>query len=207
VVNAYLPPTKQEHAHPDNLEAFGRFRRRWGQVATANAWTPRFFDGTDLYGLDLCVGMLGRLSERWPDLGLVLAVPLGRGNRYVAELQARVKKMGLGERVLWLLDGGAYHPIIRESDIFLRPTNTDGFSISIVEAFEYGIPVVASDAVERPAGCLQFRSRDLPDFSDKVDEVLNNRAYWIEHSRSSRERDHFSEIQDIYSRSWHENEQ
>lgn len=198
VINAFLPPTDQEHAHPDNAKAVARFRSQYGLLATANAWAPRFFDGADLYGLDLCVGMLAELRDRWPELGLVLAVPQGRGNEYVAHLQAQIESMGLTERVLWLFDSGAYHPILRECDIFLRPTNTDGFATSIVEAFEYGIPVVASDAVERPEGCLQFRSRDLSDLCGKVDEVLGNRSYWMERSRKSREPDHYSEILQTY---------
>lgn len=200
VVNAFLPPTDQEHAHPDNLEALAGFRSRYDYLATANAWAPRFFGGTDLYGLDLCVGMLERLRDRWPKLGLVLAVPQGRGNEYILQLQERVAGMGLTERVLWLFESGAYHPILRECDIFLRPTNTDGFAISVVEAFEFGIPVVASDAVERPEGCLQFRSRNLSDLCDKVDEVLGNRSYWKERSLESKEQDHYSEILKVYRR-------
>lgn len=200
VINAFLPPTDREHAHPDNAKAVARFRSRHGLLATANAWAPRFFDDADLYGLDLCVGMLRQLCDRWPELALVLAVPKGRGNEYVAQLQAKIEGMDLTERVLWLFDSGAYHPILRECDIFLRPTNTDGFAISIVEAFEYGVPVVASDAVQRPGGCLQFRSRDLSDFCDKVDEVLGNRIYWMERSRKSKEPDHYSEILQSYRR-------
>ncbi len=200
VINAYMPALGAEEAHAKNLALFSEFRKRIGLIATANAWAPRFFDGMDLYGLDLCIEMLDGLRDRWPELGLVLVVPEGRGNAYVQQLQTRVSELGLSERVLWLLESGAYHPILRECDIFLRPTNTDGFAVSIAEAFGFGLPVVASDAVLRPEGCLQFRSRDLSDFQERVNEVLGDRPTWIERSKMSVEPDHAAEVLGIYRR-------
>ena len=40
--------------------------------------------------------------------------------------------------------------MLRLTDVLLKPTNTDGDAISVREALYLGVPVVASDVVERP---------------------------------------------------------
>ena len=109
-------------------------------------------------------------------MGLVLAVPQAKDNDYVHELMQRIEDLDLGDRVVWLFEPGAYHPIFAQCDLFLRPTNTDGFAISVVEAFEYDLPVVASNVVRRPEGCVRFENRELYDFAHEVTESLAARC-------------------------------
>jgi len=63
-------------------------------------------------------------------------------------------------------------PVISRSDLFLRPTTTDGDAVSVREALELGVPVVASDAVPRPDAVVLYRAGDLADFVAKVREAL-----------------------------------
>ena len=200
VINAYLRPGDDEAAAPPNVEAFEAFRARYALLATANAWALNFLDGEDLYGIDMCLEMLGRLGRDIPELALVFAVPLGRGTAYLAEMQQRTRQLGIEDRVLWLLEPGAYHPILRRCDLFLRPTNDDGFCISIAEACEYGVPVVASDVVIRPKGCLLFRTRDQDGFTEGVREALADLPAWGAKSQAGKEPDHFEEIMSVYRR-------
>ena len=51
-------------------------------------------------------------------------------------------------------------PALARSSVLLRPTNTDGDAVSVREALWLGVPVIASDVVERPAGTELFRTRD-----------------------------------------------
>ena len=198
VINAYLSPSGEEAANPDNAEEMRAFRRRFDIVATANAGVLRFFEGEDLYGIDMCLEMIARIRKDHSALGLVLALPGAEGSEYLATLQARAKELGVSNRILWLLRPGAYHPILQECDMFLRPTNTEGFSISVAESFEFGLPVVASDAVPRPAGCLVFRNRDVDDFVAKVGQAIRETAMWSKRSRAAREPDHFQKLLRVY---------
>jgi glycosyltransferase involved in cell wall biosynthesis len=63
--------------------------------------------------------------------------------------------------------------VMSESDVFLRPTNTDGDAVSIREALYLGTPVVTSDAVPRPEPCVLFANRDMKDFEKKVRQTLS----------------------------------
>ena len=67
-----------------------------------------------------------------------------------------------------------FYPILLRSDIFVRPTNTDGFGVSIAEAIYFKVPAVASDVCQRPEGTILFRSRDIDDLTLKVKDVLDN---------------------------------
>ncbi|MEW6249602.1 MAG: glycosyltransferase family 4 protein [Planctomycetota bacterium] len=200
VINAYLPPTGDEEAHPASAAAFAEFRARFRWVLTANASIVKFHAGEDLYGADLCLELLAELVASHPDAGLALAISHGGGSAYVTALQARARELGVAERILWMFEPGAYHPLLRHCDLFLRPTNTDGFSVSVAEAFEFGVPVVASDAVPRPCGCALFRNRDAADFLRAVRAVLDDLPAWRAKSQAAREPDHFPRILELYER-------
>ncbi len=50
----------------------------------------------------------------------------------------------------------------------MRPTLSDGASVSIQEALFFVISVVASDVCERPNQVILFKSRNVLDFTEKV---------------------------------------
>ena len=198
VVCSYLRPEDDETAHPKNVAAFAPFRERFRYLASASAWALRFFRGEDMYGIDLCVEMLHKLKDSHPDLGLVLVIPQAKGTPYLQALQRRADGLGVGDRILWLLEPGAYHPLQRRCDLFLRPTNTDGFGVTVAEAMEFGVPTIASDAVQRPPGCVLFRNRDAADLACKVSDALENLSALTEQARRMREPDHFDEVLAVY---------
>jgi glycosyltransferase involved in cell wall biosynthesis len=85
-------------------------------------------------------------------------------------------------------------------DLFVRPTNTDGDSVSIREALHLGLPVVASDAVSRPEVCSIFATRDMDDFERAVRHVLD---HLDKHKRAIEDfnlPDNAQPILDIYNR-------
>jgi glycosyltransferase involved in cell wall biosynthesis len=50
--------------------------------------------------------------------------------------------------------GAELAPAFHRGAVYLRTTRTDGDAVSIREALDAGVPVVASDVVKRPAGVL-----------------------------------------------------
>ncbi len=59
-------------------------------------------------------------------------------------------------------------PVFLSSQLFLRPTNTDGAAVSVKEALWAGIPVIASDCTVRPAEVKLFKNRSEDDLYDKI---------------------------------------
>jgi glycogen(starch) synthase len=122
------------------------------------------------YGFDLLLEAVDRLRLRHPKLGCLV---LGGGDG-VDEARREIAARGLGDAVF--LAGDVVHTLclalVARSDLFVRPTRTDGDAASVREALDLGTPVVASDAAERPGGTVLFPSGNAGALSEKVDVVL-----------------------------------
>lgn len=56
-------------------------------------------------------------------------------------------------------------------DFFIRPNRSDGFGVSILEALNSRIPVIASDTCIRPEGCITFVSGDYASFTQQINLI------------------------------------
>lgn len=124
-----------------------------------------------LYGIDMMIELVRRLRPEHPDIGLVLCV--GGGPPDQVREAVETSKRCIGDHLLMVgepLDDVTR--LFRSSQLFVRPTNTDGDAVSIREALHVGVPVVASDAVSRPEPCILFRSRDMDDFEKQMRAAL-----------------------------------
>jgi glycosyltransferase involved in cell wall biosynthesis len=127
-------------------------------------------DGVDLYGLDMLVDLAARLLPDHPDLGVVVCFwDYGATDaKALGELRRRADALGVADRVLFNTASGAFVPVLAAADVFVRPTHTDGDASSLREALYLGVPAVASDVVERPAGTHVFATRDLAGLEAQV---------------------------------------
>jgi glycosyltransferase involved in cell wall biosynthesis len=65
--------------------------------------------------------------------------------------------------------------LMSASDVFIRPTLEDGDSISVREALELKVPVVASRVGTRPPGAILFHPGDVEDLLSKLECALAQR--------------------------------
>jgi len=97
-------------------------------------------------GLDVTIKAFAALARERDDLFLVLAGPDGgmqpQAERWVAEA-------GLGDRALFtgMVSGEAKRAVLAGSDIFLLPSQSENFGLSVIEAAAAALPVVISDRV------------------------------------------------------------
>ena len=165
------PPSAADAALPAELEAF------LAAHSPRLLWvgSSELMGGRDLYGLDQTLTMLERLREHFPGLGCVLWFSSNRAEAHWKALWQRCVERGL-DRMLFVQNAGLpeIFPLFRRCDVFLRPTITDGDSVSVREALALGTPVVASDVAPRPSMCVTFRVSDANDFLSKVEAVLGD---------------------------------
>ena len=120
-------------------------------------------------GLPIVIAALPRLVERFPGLRAVfIGWQVGPKTRpLIAAHNLRQHATCVGEipheRCLGLL---------QEADAVVRSTFADGDAITVREALDLGVPVVASDTDFRPAGVVLFRKGDAADLLEKLTEVL-----------------------------------
>ena len=63
------------------------------------------------------------------------------------------------------------------ADCFIRYTSTDGDSLSIHEALEQGIPVIATDVVSRPSNVYLIHRGDNKELKKAIDFISSNFQY------------------------------
>jgi asparagine synthase (glutamine-hydrolysing) len=101
-------------------------------------------DATERYkGVDLVIKTLGRLLIRYPEIKYVIA---GKGDD-LPRLHALAREAGVADRV----DFRGYVPdeelpaLYNEADVFVMPSQNEGFGIVFLEALACGVPVIAGN--------------------------------------------------------------
>lgn len=172
MIPAFIPVLPDRIQEPPDY--IRNFHDTHDPVISSVGWVGQTYQGADIYGLDMLIELVERLRGDYPRLGLVMSVNGGKPEaveQFVEECRRRV-----GSSMLLITESlEDISAIFRDSDLFVRPTNTDGDAVSIREALFLGTPVVASDAVPRPEPCVLFKSRDMDDFGVKVREALDCR--------------------------------
>ncbi|MBL1215454.1 MAG: glycosyltransferase [Ignavibacteriae bacterium] len=173
-IPAFIPPTEDELKKENLPKEILRFRSRFNRVIASNAAKLKFYKGEDLYGFDLSIELMKLLKKNNNefDVGLILVVPDTANINYFNSLINLVDKYSLNDNILFITYNISFSALIAISDLFVRPTNTDGDALSIRESLYLNIPVVASNAVSRPDGCILFENRSLNDYYNIVNKTL-----------------------------------
>lgn len=119
--------------------------------------------GEDLYGIQWSIeSFLETFGESF-DVGFVVIV--GSGNREKLE---SIRNICDKRSNILLLEGGydLCDFLAEGGFILLRTTTTDGDSLSVREAIELGVPVIASDVVSRPVGAKLYKLHSRTSFED-----------------------------------------
>lgn len=170
IEGAFLPPDQRNEKHilmtyPKNLEDF---LQSHGPIILANAFQLSHVNGQDLYGIDLCIETFEALHKKHPHVGFVVALAQIGDHAYFERLNGVLRAKNLHRHWYVLTGNRELWPLFKRADVFVRPTLSDGASVSIQEALFFGVPVVASDVCERPEQVIRFKNRDGFDFTEKV---------------------------------------
>jgi glycosyltransferase involved in cell wall biosynthesis len=126
------------------------------------------------YDLALQIRALEVLRQQLPGAGLVV---VGSGS---LESELRHHISSSPERDHVLLCGDVPHPLtvrlIAASDVFLRTTLYDGDSVSVREALQLGVPVIATDNGMRPVGVHLIPRSDPEALRQAITTALSERS-------------------------------
>lgn len=178
-IPSYINPIEEKQDIEGIPKHIKEFIKESNFLISANGCV-RFHNNEDLYGFDMLLDLLDRLNRNNIDASLIVNVLVvdeqnHQEREYYNYLKNRIVGLNLSEKViLFEVNNMEFYPILKESKLFVRPTNTDGFGVSIAEAIYYNIPAVASNVCDRAKGTILFRSRDSEDLYCKVKDVIDN---------------------------------
>lgn len=205
VIPAFIPPRPIQSDYDGIPNYIWEFIEKHSPIITANAFKISFHKDEDLYGIDMCIKLCADLQPDFPNLGFVFCLPDIGDEQYFEKMKLELNQRGLNEHFLFVNETIEYYPILSRSDLFIRPTNTDGDAISIREALSLGIPVICSDIVSRPEVTIRFKTRNSTDLFKKSQHFLLSQLTQQKSARTNLDNnqsqvDNLQKILDVYAK-------
>lgn len=175
IQNAFIPPPEEDEEKiwgTYSIPAIHLFVESKKPLVIANAFQIVFYQGVDLYGLDMCVELISRLKNKYPNIGLIFALAEVNDKNYFEKITNEIEMKGLRDNIHFLTGQKELWPLFKKADLMVRPTYNDGYGISIAEALYFGCPAVASDVCVRPEKTILFTNRNIDDLEEKAMAVL-----------------------------------
>ena len=199
VITAFLPPATKQRDIDEIPQEIWNFINNHRPVISANASRISFYNNQDRYGIDLCIDLCNKLQDTYAQIGFIFCLSDIGDHNYFNKIRQTIAERGIADNFLFVTRSCQFYPILMKSDVFVRPTNTDGDAVSVREALYFKIPTVASDVVPRPEGVILFKNRDINDFTLKVEEVLEDYTWHKKRLEAVKvEEDNFQEIIGLY---------
>jgi glycosyltransferase involved in cell wall biosynthesis len=176
---AFVPFVEPDITEYENIireypEDYFGFIETHRPIVAAVAFSLSEDPNLDIYGIGLTIEALRLLKPKYKNIGLVLALSTQTNNVLDSYLE-KASKQGVLDSIYVLKTDLDFWPALLNCDVFLRPTLTDGDSVSVREAIFLGVPVLASDCVERPPGTYTFRTGDLHSFVEVINGLISSR--------------------------------
>lgn len=177
VQHAFLPPIiENEPPLPSMVSNWLTNAKNLKRIIIcANASRLDFNNNQDLYGLDMCIEAVKHLVEKRIPVSFVFTVSsLENGIEYFNKNLQMISDLKLQDHFMLISEKLSFVRLIEKADIVIRPTNTDGDALTVREAIYLKKQTIASDVVERPAGTILFKTRDITDMEMKLENAIKN---------------------------------
>lgn len=174
IIDAFLPPIYKESIYKEFIAQYGEILENRNYVISMVGWFS-YYGREDLYGFDIALQALHKFKKEVDESVLLLASINGvRSEKLHQEIKNYIEKKNLNNNVIFIYDNlPQIWPIYIISNVFIRPTFSDGSALSVKEAMWFETPVIASDCVPRPKGVILFKNRSSGDLFKKLMQVYN----------------------------------
>lgn len=198
------PFMEEIHLIPNPLDlVIYPFRRRT-KPEPMLVWLRAFHH---IYNPRLAVQVAGVLSDRYPDLQLVMIGP-DKNDGSLQAVQQEIVRRGLGTRVE-IVPGIPKNEVpqrLAEGDIFLNTSSVDNTPVSVIEAMAAGLCIVSTDVggmpylLEAEVNALLVPPDDAPAMAEAVARFLEQPELAEKCSLAARERAGAFDWSEVYPR-------
>lgn len=130
-----------------------------------------------LKGQDRLIDIWGRISYKYSDWTLVL---VGDGN-YKQRLKEKIKELNIENSITFTGVQNNISHLLAESAIFVFASRSESFGMSIVEAFDQGLPVICYDCENGPRDLVfsyyngfLIKENDIESFAKKLSLLIED---------------------------------
>ena len=120
-----------------------------------------------------------KIAKKHKDWKLVFA-----GNGEVEQGRVLAKNLGISSQTVWLgwVNGKDKERAFHEASVFCLPSYAEGFPMSVLDAWSYGLPVITTpvggipDVAVDGENMLLFNSGDINALADCIERMINDNA-------------------------------
>lgn len=125
-------------------------------------------------GLDLLASAFARVCEQFPQTHLIIAGPDNIG--FLSTAQNYFQRMGCSQAITFtgMLTGSLKHSALAAADIFVAPSYSEGFSISVLEGMISGLPCVITTGCNFPEAAMVEAAYVVEPDAERIAEALIN---------------------------------
>lgn len=169
IIPAYLPEKKDNRITNNLINSVIKYNAIFCNVLVMGNWL-------ELYGFDIFIYAVKKLIDNGVNIKAYILIYIYSEPdlTYQKKIESLIENLNLKNNVILIPEVNDINSIYSGIDLFVRPTHTDGDSMSVREALSFGIPVIASDVCERPNGVVLFKNKDPDDLAQKLQYVLDN---------------------------------
>ncbi len=175
IESAFLPPDicQRDQVMKQYPQSLLHFLHTHSPSISMNAYQWALWKDQDLYGFDLALESIRMLRADYPTIGLVILVSTIGDYAHYEKIIRNIDESELSSHIYVLQGNYQLWPLFFHTDLFIRPTRSDGASVSVQEALFCNIPVVATDVCWRPAGVITCAA-DSGDLCRAISALLSN---------------------------------
>lgn len=159
-INCKLLPSIFEEGFSSESDSLPIFESRdQHRYLLVYASDRNYRDGHEVYGIEFVLQNI----EKFPSNDKVVVLDVsGQYENKVAPFL---------DRIIYINQGVDFITLLKQIDIYLRPTYMDGASVAVQEALIMNVPVLASDVIDRPGDVVTYRYMNSNDFFSKLSGI------------------------------------
>ena len=162
LISTFIPSKHIEALNAGHALELANFRQRFKVVFCTNAWNVTFDKaGDETYGISQIILNLLYVNKA----GLIVSDPSGNYKPFIEKIVGSIPA-----HILFIQGVHDFRNVLQVSEAFIRNTTTDGVSLSIFEAYEQQVVVLASDRVSRPGFCYVYHDIAKVNLFEALDE-------------------------------------
>ncbi len=186
LIGAFIPPLNKvnDTLTPETNTIIKNLKSKYENVYCTNAWNIVFdTEQREIYNGSLLLELFEKLKAN----ALVFSDPVGNYSRYLKNKYGYIP-----ENIHFITYQHDFIDVIKLTDAFIRPTTTDGDSLSVHEALFYKKDVIASNVVDRPNGCILYKEEE------DLKKIISNFNQYKDCYKNYSYRDNIIELKKLY---------
>lgn len=172
IIPAFIPDVEKHELPKQLVEEL----KNYEIIISTNCYKLNYTsDNQETYGFDIIIKAFNILANTYKIENLLIIFLDPSKTYYELMSKYNSTQYKRNNRIMYLPETGiSFSELLKRSTISVRATRTDGDSLSIRESLYFGVPVIASDVVERPNGCILFNNLDPIDLAFKINEAVKS---------------------------------